>query len=64
MEEAASRHFGWIDYLIFALALVLSLLIGIYQAWKGAGSSTTNYLLGGKSMGIFPVAMSLAATYI
>ncbi len=63
MEESPFRHFGWADYLIFSLALVLSLLIGIHQAWKGAGSSTTNYLLGGKSMRIFPIAMSFAARY-
>jgi len=56
-----SLQFGWLDYLVFALTLGLSLLIGIYYAWKGAASSTAKYLLGGKSMGIFPIAMPFAS---
>ncbi len=56
-------YFSWPDYLIFSLTLLSSLLIGIYHAWKGAGSSTTNYLLGGKKMAVFPIAMSLASRY-
>jgi len=54
-------HFGWVDYLIFTITLGLSLLVGIYHAWKGAANSTAKYLLGGKSMGIFPIAMSFAS---
>ena len=52
--------FGWVDYLLFGLTLLASLLIGIYHAWRGS-NSTSEYLLGGKMMGVFPVAMSLAA---
>jgi len=63
MMEDPSLYFGWVDYLIFTLTLVLSLLIGVYHAWRGAASSTSEYLLGGKSMGIFPIAMSFAARY-
>jgi len=63
MLDEATLHFGWADYLIFTLTLVLSLLIGVYFAWRGAASSTSEYLLGGKSMGIFPIAMSFAARY-
>jgi len=64
MDASSSRHFGWVDYLIFAATLALSLFIGIYHAWKGSASSTADYLLGGKTMGIFPIAMSLAARYM
>ena len=53
--------FGWVDYLVFILTLGLSLLVGVYHACKGAASSTTNYLFGGNSMGIFPIAMSFTA---
>ena len=63
VEEQSILRFDWPDYLIFALTLVSSLLIGIYHAWKGAGKSTTNYLLGGKTMSIFPIAMSMASRY-
>ena len=52
--------FGWVDYLLFGLTLLASLLIGVYHAWRGS-NSTSEYLLGGKMMGVFPVAMSLAA---
>lgn len=52
--------FGWVDYFLFALTLLVSLLIGVYHAWRG-GNSTSEYLLAGKSMGVFPIAMSLAA---
>ncbi len=62
MEESPLR-FDWPDYLIFSLTLVSTLLIGIYHAYKGAGSSTTNYLLGGKTMAIFPIAMSIASRF-
>lgn len=62
-DSELSRHqllFGWVDYLLFASTLLLSLMIGVYHAWRG-GNSTSEYLMGGKSMGIFPIAMSLAA---
>lgn len=49
------------DYLLFGMTLLLSALIGIYYAWRGANGSTFDYLLAGKKMSIFPVAMSLAA---
>lgn len=52
--------FGWVDYFVFSVTLLVSLLIGVYHAWRGA-NSTSEYLLGGKSMGVFPIAMSLAA---
>ena len=52
--------FGWVDYFLFALTLFVSLLIGVYHAWRG-NNSTSEYLMGGKTMGVFPIAMSLAA---
>jgi len=56
-----SIHFGWADYFIFAMTLAMSLVIGVYHAWRGAASSTTKYLFGGSSMGILPIAMSFTA---
>ncbi|XP_046643614.1 sodium-coupled monocarboxylate transporter 1-like [Daphnia pulicaria] len=67
MEETSKSHnellFGWADYLLFTSTLLMSLLIGVYHAWRGS-NSTSEYLMGGKSMGIFPIAMSLAASSI
>lgn len=53
--------FGLGDYLVFILTLFTSMVIGMYYAWRGASNSTYEYLMGRKTMGIFPIAMSLAA---
>ena len=59
--SSSPRRFGWVDYVLFAITLAISSIVGIYHAWKGAGNSTSDYLMGGKTMGIFPIAMSFAA---
>ena len=59
--DSSARRFGWADYLIFSSTLGISALVGIYHCWKGAGNTTNSYLLGSRAMGIFPIAMSLAA---
>lgn len=61
LASESRNRFGWVDYLLFALSLLVTVLIGVYHAWRGAGNSTSQYLLGGKAMGMFPIAMSLAA---
>ncbi len=63
MEGSWTKLFGWVDYLFFALTLLISSLVGVYHAWRGASNSTSDYLMGGKKMPMFPVAMSLAARY-
>lgn len=54
--------FGLGDYLIFVFTLFISMVIGMYYAWRGVSNSTYEYLMGKKTMGIFPIAMSLAAS--
>ena len=61
MKEELIKKFGSDDYVILALMLLVSLLIGVYFAWKGQ-KSNADYLLGGKRMGVLPMAMSLMAT--
>ncbi|XP_077260303.1 sodium-coupled monocarboxylate transporter 1-like isoform X1 [Temnothorax americanus] len=56
--------FGWLDYALFSLLLLVSLLIGVYFGFFSKQDSTTEYLLGGKRMGCFPVAMSIVASHI
>ncbi|XP_057371552.1 sodium-coupled monocarboxylate transporter 1-like isoform X2 [Daphnia carinata] len=63
-SDSWPKLFTWVDYLLFALTLLVSSLVGIYHAWQGASDSTSNYLMGGRKMPIFPVAMSLAASSI
>ncbi|EFX77081.1 hypothetical protein DAPPUDRAFT_106304 [Daphnia pulex] len=61
-SDSWPKLFTWVDYFLFALTLVVSSLVGIYHAWRGASRSTSDYLMGGRKMPIFPVAMSLAAS--
>lgn len=64
MEGVSDKnHFDVVDYLVFGAMLVLSALIGVYFAFfaKIRQNTTTQYLMGGKTMGIFPVSMSLIA---
>ncbi|KMQ90977.1 sodium-coupled monocarboxylate transporter 1, partial [Lasius niger] len=56
--------FGWLDYALFSLLLLVSVLIGVYFGFFSKQDSTTEYLLGGKRMGCFPVAMSIIASHI
>lgn len=57
------QYFDIIDYVVFGAMLVLSALIGVYFAFfaKVKQNTTSQYLMGGKTMGIFPVSMSLIA---
>ncbi|KAF2901935.1 hypothetical protein ILUMI_04248 [Ignelater luminosus] len=56
--------FSWIDFTVFAIMLGLSALIGIYYGFCGKKQDTANeYLLGGRNMKVFPVAMSLIASH-
>ncbi|XP_066991696.2 sodium-coupled monocarboxylate transporter 2 [Anabrus simplex] len=57
--------FQWLDYLMFALMLAVSALIGVYFGCFGSRQKTTSeYLMGGKKMKILPVAVSLVASHI
>ena len=67
IEDAASlvQRFGWPDYLVFAAMLAISAVIGIYYACVGGKqNSTSEFLMAGRNMGTFPVAMSLIARYV
>ncbi|XP_059477404.1 sodium-coupled monocarboxylate transporter 2-like [Neocloeon triangulifer] len=64
--DGPSGYFSLIDYSVFGGMLLISALIGIYFAFfaKQKQNTTKEYLMGGKSMGIFPISMSLIASYI
>ena len=58
------QRFNWADYLVFAGMLIGSLAIGIYYGCTGSKQSTTaEFFTGGGRMGVFPVAMSIAARF-
>ncbi|XP_069485976.1 sodium-coupled monocarboxylate transporter 1-like [Ambystoma mexicanum] len=53
------------DYLIFALVLVISVLIGVYYAFAGGGQKTSkDFLMGGRRLTAVPVAVSLTASFM
>ncbi|XP_063783897.1 sodium-coupled monocarboxylate transporter 1 [Pseudophryne corroboree] len=53
------------DYVVFALMLVISAVIGIYYAFAGGGQKTSKeFLMGGRSMTAVPVALSLTASFM
>ena len=47
------------DYLILVFTLFTSMVIGMYYAWRGVSNSTSD--MARKTIGIFPIAMSLTA---
>lgn len=54
--------FLWYDYALFAIMLGFSAAIGIYFGCFGSKQSTTGeYLLGGKTMKVIPIVISLVA---
>lgn len=59
-------HFSWLDYGFFVGLLSLSALIGIYYGFfsKHKQNNTAEYILGGRSMKIVPVATSMIATLV
>ncbi|XP_076618369.1 sodium-coupled monocarboxylate transporter 1 [Colletes latitarsis] len=65
-DTATHRSFDPIDCAVFAGMLGISTIIGIYQAYKSrkATDAVGEYLLGGQKMSIFPISMSLIASYI
>lgn len=62
------QKFGWQDYLMFVLMLAICAMVGIYFGFiKKKPKKTddeTDYLVGGRQMKVFPIAMSLIATFI
>ena len=63
--ESLRNNFDVTDYTIFILFLVCSALIGVYFGWKGRkNKSNKDFLTGNRNLPIFPVVMSLAASFM
>ncbi|CAB3374350.1 Hypothetical predicted protein [Cloeon dipterum] len=60
------KTFSFLDYFVFCSLMLTSAVIGVYFAFfaKQKQNTTKEYLMGGKNMGIFPITMSLVASYI
>ncbi|KAL3275705.1 hypothetical protein HHI36_020454 [Cryptolaemus montrouzieri] len=55
--------FSWYDYLLFSIVLGFSSLIGVYFGCFKDQNTKKEYLLGGKQMKIWPIAISLVASH-
>lgn len=63
-NSATDFKFDWLEYSVVAFMLLLSNLIGVYYTFFSKQTSFSDYMLGGKSMGIFPVSMSVVARLV
>ncbi|XP_046475986.1 sodium-coupled monocarboxylate transporter 1 [Neodiprion pinetum] len=67
LEERSEllHYFSWADYAVLATMLIVSCGIGLFYGFFTTKQETSeDFLLGGSSMGTFPMAMSLAASFI
>ena len=64
LEIEERGYFHWADWLVFVLMLAVSAAAGLWHYRRAQKSSTEDYLLGGKSMSLFPVSASLVASFI
>ncbi|CAK8694350.1 unnamed protein product [Clavelina lepadiformis] len=65
MDTSFSRTFSAADYAVFAVMLFLSTVIGFYYAFKDRKrQNTEDYLLAGRSMSPYPVALSLCVSFL
>ncbi|XP_046673776.1 sodium-coupled monocarboxylate transporter 1-like [Homalodisca vitripennis] len=64
MDEFNDFKFDWIENSVVASMLITSFLIGLYYTFCNKQETFVDYMLGGRNMGIFPVAMSLVASSV
>lgn len=64
-SHLVSRFTVW-DYVVFGGMLCVSAAIGIYYAVMGVRrkATTDDFLMGGRSMSVFPVALSILASFM
>ncbi|NXC67030.1 SC5A8 protein, partial [Anhinga anhinga] len=63
-QGTMARFTIW-DYVVFAVMLLVSAVIGVYYAFVGGGQKTSkDFLMGGRSMSALPVALSLTASFM
>lgn len=69
------KRFGTADYAVFITMLVCCSMVGLYFGYQDhmkhkkitnrrRGSEALDYLMGGRNMQVFPVAMSLVASFV
>ena len=69
------KRFGTADYAVFITMLVCCSMVGLYFGYQDhqkqkkspkrkGGEEALDYLMGGRNMPVFPVAMSLVASFV
>ncbi|KAK4880273.1 hypothetical protein RN001_008419 [Aquatica leii] len=61
---ASMQKFGWPDYIVFVCMLLICVVIGLYFAFVNSAETAQDYLMGGRTMKTFPIAMSLIASFV
>ncbi|XP_048248844.1 sodium-coupled monocarboxylate transporter 2-like [Haliotis rufescens] len=65
INTGQKKTFAILDYVLLSLTLGVSAGIGLFYAIKDKNKvNSKNYLLGGKDMYVFPVAMSMLVTFL
>lgn len=65
-NDQINFHFGWIDCGLFVALLGISTLIGVFFGFfsKHKQNNISEYIFGGRSMKILPVATSMIASLV
>jgi sodium-coupled monocarboxylate transporter 8/12 len=62
-KEELIPKFGVVNYVVFAAMLFVSAVIGAYFWWRGQ-KNTEEFLMASRSMGTFPMCLSLIASFM
>ena len=62
-KDQLIEKFGWENYTVFAAMLLISALIGVFFWWRGQ-KNTEEFLMASRSMGTFPMTLSLVASFM
>lgn len=64
-NSPVAGSFVAVDYVVFALMLVVSAAVGVYYAWVDRGHrSSGDFLMGGRRLTALPVSLSLTASFM
>ncbi|EFA03242.2 sodium-coupled monocarboxylate transporter 1 [Tribolium castaneum] len=61
---ATMQRFVWQDYVMFVIMLMVCMVIGVYFGFYHASTNAQEYLMGSRNMQIFPITMSLIASFV
>lgn len=56
-----TQKFSLTDYFMFVVMLFLCILIGIYFGFLRTNKNESDYLMGGRTMSVVPISLSLVA---